>query len=88
MIVSGVLFALFDLFVWALYITDDPVQEYCIPVNEGEPYDFLSGGTTPCLIDWMFLFREPFLLSVMIYAVIAGPAWIAFFVLRKKLSRS
>jgi hypothetical protein len=89
-IIASILFFIWGAFVWASYISDGNLREYCIhvSVDSGGPYHFRISEHNACLIDWWYFVKEPFFMTVLAYTVLIGPALILWFFLRKKKSVS
>lgn len=81
------LFFLYALFVLYSYAHIDNIKNYCIHVSADQPHDFIVSKNNACLIDWLYFVREPLLLLAFIYGILAGPVWMVFYFLQKKLRR-
>jgi hypothetical protein len=82
-----VLFGLYALLVFYSYAHIDNIKNYCIHVGADGAYHFKVSEENACLIDWMYFIEEPLFLLILIYVVLAGPVWMAFYFLRKRLQR-
>lgn len=79
----SILFIVFEVFLWALYIFDGNIREYCIYVPATEPYHFRVSEHNACMIDWSYFINEPLFFSALIYTVLVGPVAVAGFILLK-----
>jgi len=86
LILSHILFVIWQILLWISYVSDDNLREYCIhvPVESGNKYHFQVSPSNACLIDWMYFVKEPLFISAIIYFILCLPILFLWLFLRKK----